>query len=152
RASGGVPALTSRPPKWWGESCGAWGPDGPRRGWTARYPGKVSLWKYATEGAGAAQRRSVSLSNSLKPAKDAMRRLAVGLFFAAVPIGAQVQPIADSAAAARKAAQWEVLGRLAQRGIAAANTPEDRCLFFFDGVLAATRLWRFASAPRQLSA
>lgn len=81
-----------------------------------------------------------------------MRRLAVGLFLAAVPLGAQVQPIADSAAAARKAGQWEALGRLAQRGIAAANTPEDRCFFFFDGVLAATRLWRFASAPRQLSA
>ena len=40
-----------------------------------------------------------------------MRRLAASLFLAAAPLAAQVQPIADSAATARKAGQWEALGR-----------------------------------------
>src|SRR5262249_48679199 len=53
---------------------------------------------------------------------------------------------------ARRAEQWELLGAVAARGIAAATTPEDRCQFFLDGVLAATRLWRFASAPNRLKA
>lgn len=79
-------------------------------------------------------------------------RLSLALLFAATPLTAQVQAFADSASAARQAGQWETLGRLAVRGTDAAKTQEDRCLFFLEGVLAATRLWRFASAPGRLKA
>ena len=77
--------------------------------------------------------------------------LVTGLCLAAAPLAAQLQPIADSAAAARRAGQWETLARLAQKGIAASTTTDDRCRFGLDGLLAQTRLWRYASAPSQLS-
>jgi hypothetical protein len=79
-------------------------------------------------------------------------RLLLTLLVSSLPLSAQVGPLLDSAAAARRAEQWETLGRLAQKGIAASSTPEDRCRFFLDGVLAQTRLWRFATAPARLRA
>jgi len=76
----------------------------------------------------------------------------LALLLAASPLAAQISTISDSATAARQAGQWEQLGALAARGIVASNAPEDRCQFFLDGVLAATHLWRFASAPGRLQA
>jgi hypothetical protein len=86
-----------------------------------------------------------------RPSPVASMRLLLTLLIS-FPVSAQVGVIADSASVARRAEQWETLGRLAQKGIAASSTPEDRCRFLLAGVLAQTRLWRFASAPARLRA
>src|SRR5215831_4018168 len=78
-------------------------------------------WNLGRLASGNTRQKGLALARAVdsvvqlsKPRQDAMRRLAVGVFLAAVPLAAQVQPIADSAAAARQAGQWEALGRLAQ--------------------------------------
>jgi len=80
------------------------------------------------------------------------RKLLTGLTLAAGPLAAQTPSIADSVAALERAGKWEAAARLIDPGLAAARTTEERCALLFDGLLAGTRLWRYAGAPRQLRA